>query len=71
MTLTRLDAMLASAGYTFSRQRGSHRHYHNAAGQRLTVTQHGSRIGWRQVAAIEADIKSAWRARMQRKEKMA
>lgn len=66
MTLDQLDAMLSRAGWALARQRGSHRHYANERGQRLTVTQHGKRFEWRQLAAIRADM-----ARMQREEKTA
>lgn len=57
MTLSALDAHLKRRGLTFTRQRGSHRHYHNALGQRLTVVANGSRFDWRQLAAIEADLR--------------
>ncbi len=71
MHLHTLERDLAHAGWLFVRQRGSHRHYRNAHGERLTVSLHGGRhtaLCWRQVAAIRRDLarmeanRGEWRA---------
>jgi predicted RNA binding protein YcfA (HicA-like mRNA interferase family) len=59
LRLHRLEKFLQSRGYTLIRQRGSHRHYRDPSGRRVTVTVHGgehSQVCWRQVAAVARDI---------------
>jgi predicted RNA binding protein YcfA (HicA-like mRNA interferase family) len=46
MRLAQLEIELRAAGFTFQRQRGSHRVYRDPAGRALTVTNHaGGRWG--------------------------
>ena len=57
MHLRRLERDLAKQGWHLARQRGSHRHYRNARGQRITVAQHAGReLTWRHVQAIRRDV---------------
>lgn len=54
-----VERLLAEHGFLLVRQRGSHRQYANARGQRLSVTVHGGAhtgLSWRQVDAIRRDL---------------
>jgi predicted RNA binding protein YcfA (HicA-like mRNA interferase family) len=59
LRLHQLERLLAARGYVFLRQRGSHRHYADPSGRRVTLSIHGgehSQVCWRQVAAVARDI---------------
>ncbi len=59
MRLHRLERDLARDGWLISRQKGSHRHYRNARGQRLTVNVHGgahTSLCWRRVEQVRRDL---------------
>ncbi len=60
MRLHRLERDLARDGWLFLSQKGSHRHYCNARGQRLTVSLHGGEhtpITWRRVEQVRRDLR--------------
>ncbi len=44
LTARQVSAVLEKAGFSLSRQSGSHKIYKNAAGKRATVPFHGSKI---------------------------
>ncbi|HEX9412752.1 MAG TPA: type II toxin-antitoxin system HicA family toxin [Ktedonobacterales bacterium] len=59
MRLHTLEAQLARDGWLFLRQKGSHRHYRNARGQRITVNVHGGAhtpVCWRRVEQVRRDL---------------
>lgn len=60
MRLHTLERDLEAQGWLFLSQKGSHRHYRNARGQRLTVNVHGgahTSICWRRVEQVRRDLR--------------
>jgi predicted RNA binding protein YcfA (HicA-like mRNA interferase family) len=58
MHLHDVERLLANRGYLLDRVRGSHRHYRDESGRRLTLTHHTGKggLGRSELARLERDI---------------